>query len=200
MSTYHQPGVSGGRSAPQEWARALLILASFSLFTPLSLFAVNAPRGASPTKFLLIAAVSWGAGVAVVGLLARPLGLQRATAIGTTLLLVFFSWRSLVELGQRLSLPFWMAQWVGPLITFSLLIWASIRFGRSRGFGFVMATVGLALVLTPLPGLVAWVLMDHVALDAREVEVADRTETRPDVYFVVLDGYGRSDVLDAVYG
>ncbi len=151
-------------------------------------------------KFLLITAIAWGSGAAVVGLLAGRLGRQRATAVGAALLLVFFSWRSLVELGQRLLIPEWMAEWVGPLITLFLLMWASIRFGETRGFGLAMATVGLALVLTPLPGLVSWALMDRVFLDVRSLEVENQTDPQPDVYFVVLDGYGRSDVLEAVYG
>ena len=202
MSTDPQPGVSDvrGRSPIRTWTRALWILALFSVFVPLAMFAANAPRGASPMKFLFIAAVAWGSGAATVGALAGPLGLQRATGIGTALLLVFFSWQSLVELGQGLSIPGWLADWVGPIITLFLLIWASIRFGQTRGFGLALATVGLALVLTPLPGLASWVLLDRVSLDVRESEVANQTDTQPDVYFVVLDGYGRSDVLDAVYG
>jgi hypothetical protein len=184
----------------REWAKSVLILALFSLFSPLSMFAVNAPRGASPVKLLLIGISALLVTLVIVAGLVGRLGLSRSTGIGAALLLVFFSWRLIASLGNELSAPRWVAEWAIPLTLLFLLSWAAWRFGHTQGFGIVMVAMGVALVATPLPGLIAWYATDQVAIETRSIEAPGVANLTPDVFIVVLDGYGRADVLEDMYG
>jgi hypothetical protein len=172
----------------------------FAIFSPLSMFAVNAPRGASPVKLLIVVGAAWAVMVIAVAAGAARVGLRRATGIGASFLLVFFSWRAIVDLSSRLSLPAMVAEWIVPLLLFALLGWAAVRFGNTQGYRTVMVVVGIALVATPVPSFIAWYATTPVSLGDHLVAPSAATGERPDVYLIVLDGYGRSDVLEELYG
>ena len=179
---------------------SVLILAAFSLFSPLSLLAVNAPRGASPAKFFMIAGVAFLVALGLVATLTRVMGLHRATGIGAAVLLVFFSWSTLRTVGEQLSSAPFVAGVLVPLTIAALLVWAAARFGATQGFRAVTAAMGVALVATPLFGLATWYAGDPLSLAVPEVQSTSITESHPDVYVVILDGYGRTDVLEELYG
>ncbi len=181
----------GGRG----WVASLLLLAAFSLFSPLSLLEVNARRGAPVVKFLVVSAVFFGLAALVAALVARRLGRRRATSLVCALLLAFFSWSAVLELGRRLRLG-----WVMGLVLLALLMWAGWRFGDTAAFQTSMAAVGVALMATPLPGLVAWYGGEPIRIEVPTPVDGSTTTNLPDVYFVVLDGYGRGDVLESLYG
>jgi len=178
----------------------VFVLAAFSLFSPLSLFAVNAPRGASPAKFLVVAGASFATAMLLVSVLQRRIGLRRSTSIVAAGLFVFFSWSAMRSLGEELDAAPLVADTVVPLLILGLAMWAAIRFGEARGTQVVMMAIGVALVVAPLPSMVIWYATDAAALETPAVKAYSIPASRPDVYFVVLDGYGRGDVLEGLYG
>ncbi len=182
------------------WLSSALILAAYGLFSPLSLLAVNAPRGASPVKFFVIAGGAFLLACALVAILARRMTLHRATGIGAVVLFVFFSWTALRALGEEVSASPVVAGVLVPVVVLAVLVWASVRFGDAQVFRVVVMTMGVALVATPLPSLVSWYAADAISLAVPELEPSDASGPHPDVYFVILDGYGRADVLEETYG
>jgi hypothetical protein len=111
-------------------------------------------------------------------------------------LFAFFSWSALLELGESLSIGLIVA-----VLVLVLLVWAAWRFGWSRGFQVSLAAVAVGLLAAPVPALLAWYTGDPVEIVAPAgIYGAAPLDGAPDVYFVILDGYGRGDVLEQVYG
>ncbi len=134
-------------------------------------------------------------GAVAVLFLGRWLGRQRAVGVVCGLLFGFFSWSALVELGRGTFFGIVVA-----VAVIGLLIWSAWRFGRSRGHRVAMAAMGIGLVAAPVPALLAWFASKPVEIVAGMPAAGVVTGKAPDVYFIVLDGYGRSDVLEDVYG
>jgi hypothetical protein len=72
---------------------------------------------------------------------------------------------------------------------------------------YLMNVMGTMLICLPLSGtLMHAYVTSHVAktvpqqLLAPEPGLTAKTDQRPDIYYIVLDGYGRNDVMETVYG
>lgn len=180
-----------------SWTSSLLIIAAFSLFSPLSLLAVNAPRDAPPGKFLLVASVAFAVAGGLAVMVARWLGRRRATALASACLLVFFSWSILREAGRRFPADLGASVALGVLV---LMAWAAWRFGRSPAYQRFLAAVGVGLMAAPLPALFTWYAGDRVVIEVAPAITAEARTPSPDVFFIVLDGYGRADILEEFYG
>lgn len=196
-----QSAGAGDREA--RWSDSptvLLQLLALSLFSPLSLWAVNAARAPELARLFVISLFAYVLALGTVGLLRNLVGLPRAGALVTVLLFGTFSWLLL----ERLVAP--MAQWlaVSPawpassmVVALALLAW---RYGDRSEFRRSISMVALALVAVPLLSLARWTGRAEAAPPAGTPVAFSRDVRRPDVYLVVLDGYGRSDVLQQLYG
>ena len=195
----------------------------FTLFPILSLYANNisqAPFGAVVRSIAI--------GLAVVGVLLGLLGMaikdwHRAGLVVTLAALLFFSFGSISRLfappdGEP---PVWLVLvWLGLFLAGEIWILYRVR-GTPRGVTRVLNVTGTIALATCLYGFAAYGLhsmrLDGVqraqAAPAQtataqapifqtpvETEVLPPDEQPPDIYYIILDGHARSDVLKEVYG
>lgn len=140
--------------------------------------------------------------------LSRALGdSQRSGVVVSTLLVLFFSFGYLLRLLEADSEQIWTQrnQWIvamGSLLIFALVL-KGLRSlgGRLAPLTSLLNFVGAGLVLVQVLTAAAVVYgradvgiggLTHG--DARATSV-----TRPDIFFILLDGYGREDVLANLY-
>lgn len=183
-----------------EWLTSAFILLAMSTFTPVMLLAVNAQRGAEPRKFLLVAAGAFVIGTLIALVLSLWVGHRRAVAVAAVLLWVFFSWSELQSLTGRISFSRPGFQVVLTLLVLALFVAVAYRFAKHDEFRLVVAVAGVALVLTPLWTLLQWYAGEPAKADLTAAVQSENGGQRPDLYFLVLDGYARSDILDDLYG
>lgn len=198
----------------------------FALFPLLSLYAAN--TGEVPAAALLRPAALLVAGVAVLGLLffALSRGRARAAIAASVFLLLFFSYGHLRGLcaallsdflvianptagsavdPNRLLLPLWGVT-TGAAVT--LVLRSRRSLARTSLF---LNRVGTALLVLPLltialhrPALLAGPAKaapgKQQAPSSAPRPAAAKTATTPDIYYIVLDAYGRQDVLQTFYG
>lgn len=132
------------------------------------------------------------------------LGWQRAAVLSTLLLGFLFGFGHIYEL-----LPFW------PFATV-LLVWAlgfvclglaALRF-KPATLWRVAASLNffsVVLILFPSVSLLQYFLTVHPSSSEQQqpavvVELPAQLEDLPNIYYIVLDGYGRQDVLQNLYG
>jgi hypothetical protein len=63
-----------------------------------------------------------------------------------------------------------------------------------------MAAMAVGLLAVPVPPLFAWYTGDPIPFGTSVDVTGMVSRGAPDVYFIILDGYGRADVLADVYG
>ncbi len=169
----------------------------FAVVPILFLYSHNASKiPISPSELLLPVAVSIGAALLLWLLLTLVFrSLTRSALVVTVLLVLFFLYGHLYGLYPH--------HYVLAIGAFVLLAMACAAVARSRS-SFATLTVLLNLVAA---GLLAVNLVTGIPAMLRNRESA-RTGTeqvsdssgKPDIYFITLDGYGRSDVLRTVFG
>jgi hypothetical protein len=158
-------------------------------------------------EFRLVRYLNATALVVVVGLLVllalamigvRPR--RRLVGTATAVVLTLFMWPLLTEMGRTLAVGSGLP--IGDLVPVAfalLLITLSVRLGESRLYLGAMAMLSAVLLLAT-----AWPLLKNMGDDPAAPPVtvsvpSDRSRS-PDVWFVVLDAYGRGDVLRDQYG
>jgi Sulfatase len=137
----------------------------------------------------------------------------RAAILACALILLFFSYGHVYDLVRHLTIAgvligrhrVLVAAWV---LLGLLLVWLlGARLRATRRSLRVALVAGLGLVIVPLASLGAQAA--HAAQAARstpsfqpQAASAETTagDSLPDIYYIILDGYGRSDVLRDFYG
>ncbi len=194
----------------------------FTLFPILSLYATNIrqePFGAVVRSIAI--------GLAVVGMLLGLMRLamkdwHRAGLVVTLAMLLFFGFGSISRVfapadGVR---PIWLL-WVWLVIFLAGEIWIGYRLrGTPRGATRVLNITGLVALSTCLYGVVAYGLHAY-HLDGTQLAQAAPAQTAtaqapifqtpvvtqtpvsgeqpPDIYYIILDGHARSDVLNEMF-
>ena len=117
-------------------------------------------------------------------------------------------WRYLVHgnSGDKL----WMAVWLGMFCLVALLVWRSTadfikisRFFNLLAAGTVMAVMGTwAYDWIQQPAAEAGGFAENWKASVDEEKVTDQLTgtNQPDIYYIILDGFGRADVLQELYG
>ena len=193
------------RSVPLLWAGGLAL--GITLWPFLSYLATNLKHGLAVGDVMLLAGTAFAVAVVVAGTLSwlfRSLPLARSLltlASATALLFCFDAVReamSGVSLGHiRYSGPVWALLWlIGVSATFVL--------SRSRNGCLVLSAVLFGLLVVPFVQLISVGVQSHsVRLNlaskerAAPVTVRKESEKLPDIYFFVLDAFGRADMLRA---
>lgn len=128
----------------------------------------------------------------------------RAAWLTTLLTLTFFTYGhvyqwflTLTGVGHRYLLPIWGLAW-------GAVIWWSLRRGQAlAGLTPVLNTMALVALLGPLFAIGRFTLQAASAPPAAEPDaplIATAAPTLPDIYYIILDGYGRADRLQEFYG
>jgi hypothetical protein len=185
----------------RRW-RAAVQLAALSVFPTISLVAHSWGYRPSGASLLLISAAWWTLALAGAAVLARVWGLSRALAAVSMVTLGFFGWGALVwAYGRTGSMPAGQ-HWFAGLVVAGVLL-TGYRWGEVDGFRRFMYVGSLSILI--VPGI--QVISLSVKSSAAPLRVPSDTEVGgpahvglPDVYFVVVDGYGRQDVLAERYG
>jgi hypothetical protein len=169
----------------------------FALSPILFLYSYNAAKiPISPSEMLLPAALSLGAALVLWGLLVLALRSARKSALIVSAFLVLF-----FLYGRAFSLiPRHYILGIGTATLLAMTCIVVVR-SRSRFAGLtvflnvVAAVLVLANLVTGLPALLKSAASTQPRVLVRSAGSADR----PDIYFITLDGYGRSDILRSVY-
>ncbi len=151
---------------------------------------------------LAATAVMW----AVLGFLLR--GATRAAPVVSLFLVLFFSFAPFVRV-LRLS----RQSWADLLLFWALLMiagfWLAARSLRPGvrvpllGITVLLNSIGAAtLAINLVTGVQAFARRPRRIEDTHQdvEEAALPVGARPDIYYVILDGYGRADILRSIYG
>ncbi|HLA07351.1 MAG TPA: hypothetical protein VJ022_07905 [Anaerolineales bacterium] len=182
----------------------------FALFPVLSLTAYNIREifigeVFRPLLFSLLLSV------AIYGLVnLRIRNASRAALISVLLLFLFFSYgqmysafegREVFGIGlfrHRVLFPLFVV--LGCLAVF----WVVRAVGRADSFTYPLNVVSMFLLIYPsftiTSTLVQQSIADAASRNADVVSGSDPNAARPDVYYIILDGYGRRDVLQREFG
>lgn len=142
--------------------------------------------------------------------LARVMGDFKIAAITTSVpLLVFFSHGALERLVRPSGLAAWILAITALLVAGFVVVLAVVKWrGLLDPANYFFNVVSLVLVAAPLVLAAFWnydaVIARHLLPDRAEFDAEpSQGEVSPgarDVYYLVLDGYGRDDVLRTIYG
>ncbi len=167
----------------------------------LFLFSHNASRlPVSPNELPLPLAVSFAAALALWLLLGAVMRNSRRAALAVSLFLaLFFLYgRVLAAIGSKI------APWLLPVVATAVLLLGIFFFGRPRrefgGLTVFLNLVSLALVCIDLATGVPACLRSRTAEMNKHGTAQAEMKSQPDIYYIILDGYARNDILDSVYG
>ena len=190
---------------------SFLAIALLSAFPVISLFAANADQVAvreALRSMLFTVLVGW------LVLLAMRLVTgewSRATLLTAGFVVLFFTYGQTYDLVEGLTLGgviLGRHRWLFPvwgLAGVLWLYWVAIR-GRRRSFAVTpLLAAGAVLVVLPLIPVAAQALSALRSVPALPAPVSAQLSPSagtglPDIYYIIVDGYGRSDVLKDLYG
>ena len=133
---------------------------------------------------------------------------QRAALLTTVLLILFYSYGHVYILlkganiggfylfRHRTLVPLWIV--IGTLLLWSI----SRRSLRTETATYALNLVGLFLLILPVFQLASFSLQSRTSQAEQSPSALSLKagDTPPDIYYIILDGYGRSDVLKNEYG
>jgi hypothetical protein len=176
----------------------------FALHTPLTLYAANLSLF-SLNDVLLPAAVSAVAATALWMLIALALrDLARAANAATVFTVSFFSFGTLKSsiFPANMSWGVFASLWVfATLALCTLTAWK----GRQTGFVTLFLNVaGVSLCALAVLSIARsyWAIRGYLASSQASLakEASGFQGRAPDIFFILLDGYGRTDVFERLYG
>lgn len=133
---------------------------------------------------------------------------RRAALLATIILILFYAYGHIyillkgVEINglylfrHRTLLPLWIVLGV------FLVWWVSRKAFRTQVATHVLNLVGIFLLILPVFQLTTFLLQSRSSPPRQNTSALNlKTEGQPpDIYYIILDGYGRSDVLKNEYG
>jgi len=172
-----------------------------ALVPTLFLYSYNASKlPIAPSELLLPLFASFTVALVLWLLLWLPLGSSRRAALVVSLFLALFFTYGRVLGAVGTSVPPQLL----PFIAVGILLLGALFFGR-RGQEFAGLTIflnlaSLALVAINLvTGVPALLRSRTASLKATRTAATKQAAGMPDIYYKILDGYARADVLDSVY-
>ncbi len=135
---------------------------------------------------------------------------RRTALISTIILILFFSYGHVYILlkginvngfylfRHRTLIPIWF------VLATLMIWWASRKSVNITSITYTLNIIGLFLLILPLIQLTTFFVQSNIPqteskknTSALSLKVSDQP---PDIYYIILDGYGRSDVLKNEYG
>ena len=110
---------------------------------------------------------------------------------------VFYNWGALVRIPRQQSVS-WVPGMLVPLLAVVLVATIVVRLRSLMGFRLVALAMSSGSFIVGVPSIVDWLAGEPdpaLASEAMQLSV----DPAPDVVVLVLDGYGRGDVLDELY-
>jgi hypothetical protein len=181
----------------------------FLTYPVLALLAANAAQVRLSVVWRPLAAALLIGGVLWL-ILSLLLDAGRASLIVSLVALLFFSYGHVYDWAGSLSLAgqilgrhrYLLPLWTGLL---GVGLWAILRVKNVQGWIQALNLIGLVLVIMPLVQLTAYQMRSQQAVAAHDQTLVDPAtgeeislilpDPAPDVYYIILDAYGRSDSL-----
>jgi len=184
----------------------------FAAYPVIALFAFNMgqSRLTDAVRALVILPVMAGALLALFSLLLKDKG--RAGMLVSLIFLLFFSYGHLLNrLSSTRFGPFfdrvpWLIAVIYAIIFLVGSFFIITRIKNGLTFTFALNVMGLVLLVIPLYSITAFNLANPAPTQAAFIpsfeepqqNVTDQPEL-PDIYYIILDGYAREDVLAELY-
>jgi len=194
-----------------SWIRRLPIHPFlFAIYPVLALlnFNISEVDPSSGYRPMLVSLLAAGILILVSYLIRRDW--RQAAFVSTVILILFYSYghvyillkgvniNGLYLFRHRTLIPIWVTG------GFVLLWWASRKSLNFTVVTYTLNVVGLFLLILPLIQLTSFLLQSRVSqaeaeksTSALDLKVGNEP---PDIYYIILDGYGRADVLKNEYG
>jgi hypothetical protein len=134
---------------------------------------------------------------------------RRTTIISTIVLILFFSYghiyillkgvsvNGLYLFRHRTLIPIWLG------LAVLAIWWLSRKSLNTTSATYILNVVGLFLLILPLIQLVSFFVQSNVSQSDTEKNTSALNlkvgNQPPDIYYIILDGYGRSDILKNEY-
>jgi len=196
------------KSKPAWMQEYPLHVVVFALYPILALLAFNISQinGSAGIRALLLSLSAAVVLLVLFRLVYRDW--RRAALVATILLILFYSYGQVylavkgVSIGgvylfrHRTLIPLWA------IVASVLIWWVSRKLLNLPTVTSVFNTAGLFLLIVPVFQLISYPIQSRMASDnAKEGVVPLKVgDAPPDIYYIILDGYGRSDVLKNEYG
>lgn len=188
--------------------QSFLAAALFAAFPVVSLFAVNADQvpAHEGLRALVVSVFAAWALLLVARLLTRDW--SRASLLTAGLVLLFYSYGHVYSFVEGLLLGGFTVgrhRYLFPVWGLVAVIWVYWVAIRHRRLSFRLAPlvgVGAALVVLPLIPMAAPMLtaLRPQTANAPSQASPSTDAALPNIYYIIVDGYGRSDVLKDLYG
>ncbi len=193
----------------QPWLQVFpLHLFLFAIYPILALLAINISEvdPSSAWRSVLLAIVAAGFLTLAFYVIFHDWG--RAALLSTVVLILFYSYGHVyillkeVNLGgfyffrHRTLIPVWI------VLGAFLVWWVSRKSFRIKTATYTLNLIGLFLLILPVFQLTSFLLQSRSSLtEANTTALRLQTgDNPPDIYYIILDGYGRADVLQNEYG
>jgi hypothetical protein len=115
-------------------------------------------------------------------------------------LFVFVNWRIISEVFSEIPFLELIPEVVVAAALTAVLIAGAWCMGDRREFQFIALFMAVALALAPLPSLAGWYFGDAGESPVRAGSVQQLPPSPHNVYFIIVDGYARRDVLQSQFG
>lgn len=137
----------------------------------------------------------------LVWLLVR--NVEKAGLIAVVALLIFFSYGHLYESARGWSFELARHRYLIPLFALLFLTWVVfvVRLRQAKRFTEFFSLFSLVLLIMPLYTIINHQVKVYASQrrEAPEVTVLEAAGKRPDIYYIIVDGYGRQDTLEQYY-
>jgi len=182
----------------------------FAMYPILALLAFNISEVdySSGVRPLILSILATGILILIFYLIYRDW--KRTALISTIILILFFSYGHIyislkgVEVGgfylfrHRTLVPIWI------ILTVLTIWWTSRKSLNTTPVTYALNIVGFFLFILPIIQMVSFFVQSQVSqTNAEKNTSALNLKVRnqpPDIYYIILDGYGRSDVLKSQFG
>jgi hypothetical protein len=129
---------------------------------------------------------------------------EKAGLIAVVALIIFFSYGHLYESARGWSFELARHRYLLPLVIVLFLAWVVfvIRIRRVNRLAEFFTLFSLVLLVMPLYAIVNHQVRAYASQSKQAATVVAKgtDQNRPDIYYIIVDGYGREDTLGEYYG
>ena len=128
---------------------------------------------------------------------------ERAGLVAVVILIIFFSYGHLYESIRTWSFELARHRYLLPLliVLFSAWVFYVTRIKQLNRFAEFFTWFSLILLVLPLYTILNFEIRSYTDRSKHAAPVVTQTTTqnRPDIYYIIVDGYGRQDTLEKYY-
>ncbi|MGB8980827.1 MAG: hypothetical protein WCC12_03040 [Anaerolineales bacterium] len=128
---------------------------------------------------------------------------ERASLIAVVALIIFFSYGHLYESARSWSFEFARHRYLLPVLIVLFFAWLFYVSGMKQlnRFTEFFNLFSLVLLLIPLFTIISFEVRSYQSHRKQAAAVIPQaaSQSRPDIYYIILDGYARHDVMDEYY-